>query len=51
MADCTKRILDLSPLDAIECFFQADAWQVMLGRSGRARSSLARPIVLLEPTG
>jgi hypothetical protein len=29
MADCTKRILDLSPLDAVECFFRADAWQVI----------------------
>jgi hypothetical protein len=29
MADCTKRILDLNPFDAVECFFQADAWQVI----------------------
>jgi len=25
-ADCTKRMRDLSPYDAVQCFFEADAW-------------------------
>ena len=34
MLDCTKRLVDLTPYEAYQCFLQADIWQ-QIGKNTR----------------
>jgi hypothetical protein len=34
MLDCTKRLVDLTPHEAYQCFLQADIWQA-IGKNSR----------------
>jgi hypothetical protein len=35
MADCSKRITDLTPTEAWQCFWQADDWRIIGGNTRR----------------